>query len=153
MITRKCYVSVNQITVWHLLENVRARRTSARWISRHLWVLCLPLLSQEKIYFSHKTTWSVWGHIYCQQLAACATYLFGEKWCNSWEQAEYQRNYLSHRPFILLRVFISWRASESRKGIIHEKWWKTVETNFKCCLSVHVGNYTIIVPTKCTSFY
>jgi hypothetical protein len=25
--------------------------------------------------------------------------------------------------------------------------------NFKCCLSVHVHNYTIIVPTKCTSFY
>jgi hypothetical protein len=23
--------------------------------------------------------------------------------------------------------------------------------NFKCCLSVHVDNYTIIVPTKCTS--
>jgi hypothetical protein len=22
---------------------------------------------------------------------------------------------------------------------------------FNCCLSVHVGNYTIIVPTKCTS--
>jgi hypothetical protein len=25
--------------------------------------------------------------------------------------------------------------------------------NFNCCLSVHVDNYTIIVPTKCTSFY
>jgi hypothetical protein len=24
--------------------------------------------------------------------------------------------------------------------------------NFNCCLSVHVDNYTIIVPTKCTSF-
>jgi hypothetical protein len=24
---------------------------------------------------------------------------------------------------------------------------------FNCCLSVHVDNYTIIVPTKCTSFY
>jgi hypothetical protein len=24
---------------------------------------------------------------------------------------------------------------------------------FKCCFSVHVDNYTIIVPTKCTSFY
>jgi hypothetical protein len=24
---------------------------------------------------------------------------------------------------------------------------------FKCCLSVHVDNYTIIVPTKSTNFY
>jgi hypothetical protein len=24
--------------------------------------------------------------------------------------------------------------------------------NFNCCLSVHVDNYTIIVPTKCTNF-
>jgi hypothetical protein len=24
-------------------------------------------------------------------------------------------------------------------------------TGFNCCLSVHVDNYTIIVPTKCTS--
>lgn len=130
MITRKCYVSVNQITVRKLLEDVKAHRTSVRWISRRLWVFCLLLLSQEKIYFSHKTTSSVWGHIYCQDLAACTTYLFGEKWCNSWEETEYQGNYLSHRPFILLWVFISWRASESREGIIHEKLWKTVETKF-----------------------
>jgi hypothetical protein len=27
------------------------------------------------------------------------------------------------------------------------------EHYFNCCLSVHVDNYTIIVPTKCTSFY
>jgi hypothetical protein len=25
------------------------------------------------------------------------------------------------------------------------------QTYFDCCLSVHVDNYTIIVPTKCTS--
>jgi hypothetical protein len=24
--------------------------------------------------------------------------------------------------------------------------------NFNCCLSVHVDNYTIIIPTKCTCF-
>jgi hypothetical protein len=24
--------------------------------------------------------------------------------------------------------------------------------NFNCCLSVHVDNYTIIIPTKCASF-
>jgi hypothetical protein len=24
--------------------------------------------------------------------------------------------------------------------------------NFNCCLSVHVDNYTIIIPTKCTRF-
>jgi hypothetical protein len=24
---------------------------------------------------------------------------------------------------------------------------------FNCCLSVHVDNYTIIIPTKCTSFF
>jgi hypothetical protein len=34
MITRKCYVSVNQITVGHLLEDVRTNRTSVRRISR-----------------------------------------------------------------------------------------------------------------------
>jgi hypothetical protein len=28
---------------------------------------------------------------------------------------------------------------------------KFVSQNFNCCLSVHVDNYTIIVPTKCTS--
>jgi hypothetical protein len=33
----------------------------------------------------------------------------------------------------------------------HGSWYS--ESNFKCCLSVHVDNYTIIVPTKCTSFY
>jgi hypothetical protein len=26
-----------------------------------------------------------------------------------------------------------------------------IECNFNCCLSLHVDNYTIIVPTKCTS--
>lgn len=41
---------VNQITAWHLLEDARTHRTSVTWISRRLWVLCLPLLSQEKIY-------------------------------------------------------------------------------------------------------
>jgi hypothetical protein len=25
--------------------------------------------------------------------------------------------------------------------------------DFNCCLFVHIDNYTIIVPTKCTSFY
>jgi hypothetical protein len=24
--------------------------------------------------------------------------------------------------------------------------------NFNCCLSLHVDNYTIIIPTKCTRF-
>jgi hypothetical protein len=34
--------------------------------------------------------------------------------------------------------------------------WKqataTEDFDFNCCLSAHVDNYTIIVPTKCTSF-
>jgi hypothetical protein len=30
---------------------------------------------------------------------------------------------------------------------------KIVLRFFNCCLSVHVDNYTSIVPTKCTSFY
>jgi hypothetical protein len=30
---------------------------------------------------------------------------------------------------------------------------KNGRTNFNCCLSVRVDNYTIIVPTKCTSFF
>jgi hypothetical protein len=29
---------------------------------------------------------------------------------------------------------------------------QTSTQNFNCCLSVHVDNYTIIIPTKCTSF-
>jgi hypothetical protein len=29
---------------------------------------------------------------------------------------------------------------------------KNTANNFNCCLSVHVDNYTIIIPTKCTSF-
>jgi hypothetical protein len=28
---------------------------------------------------------------------------------------------------------------------------KGKDNSFNCCLSVHVDNYTIIVPTKCTS--
>jgi hypothetical protein len=28
---------------------------------------------------------------------------------------------------------------------------KYTQEDFNCCLSVHVDNYTIIVPTKCTS--
>jgi hypothetical protein len=26
----------------------------------------------------------------------------------------------------------------------------TIRTEFNCCLSMHVDNYTIIIPTKCT---
>jgi hypothetical protein len=37
--------------------------------------------------------------------------------------------------------------------LIFKKGNKQEISNFKCCPSVHVDNYTIIVPTKCTSFY
>jgi hypothetical protein len=29
---------------------------------------------------------------------------------------------------------------------------RNITENFNCCLSVHVDNYTIITPTKCTRF-
>ena len=58
------YIRVNQITMCHLWTDSRAHRTFIRGIPRRLWVLILPHLSQGKIYFSHKTRWIVWGHVW-----------------------------------------------------------------------------------------
>jgi hypothetical protein len=46
---------------------------------------------------------------------------------------------------IWLTIKDQWREGYSESG-------KEI-SGFKCCLSAHVDNYTIIVPTKCTSFY
>jgi hypothetical protein len=37
--------------------------------------------------------------------------------------------------------------------VIHLDTKRHEYDDFKCCLSVHVDNYAIIFPTKCTSFY
>jgi hypothetical protein len=46
-------------------------------------------------------------------------------------------------------MYIIWQEGDK---IFGSKWEKvTGIDNFNCCLSVHVDNYTITVPTKCTS--
>jgi hypothetical protein len=57
---------------------------------------------------------------------------------------------LNQLPPNIVVVFI---APNFKNVTFSELHGLNIFVDFKCCLSVHVDNYTIIVPTKCTSFY
>jgi hypothetical protein len=62
------------------------------------------------------------------------------------EMTRFKKKGIEHNLFWFSLQFI-WNTNHSKK-----KWARyNKKIYFNCCLSVHVDNYTIIVPTKCTS--
>jgi hypothetical protein len=72
----------------------------------------------------------------------------------------YTNRFNNQKPYILPRlylcVFYLSQNKQRQRPTSHKLlgFYKQHEKcfYFNCCLSVHVDNYTIIVPTKCTSF-
>jgi hypothetical protein len=101
-------------------------------------------------YFSQKnnltcSTWRCWLQKKCAHFMRLVEIII----------IELEPDYSSENLSFFLIVLLTYRKNnQSVKVVIVQNFLRSLKcvSNFNCCLSVHVDNYTIIIPTKCTSF-